>query len=400
MFRFEYAVARGMALLSGRTPGDESIVRVGLSYGRPATASAEFSVGSGGFVFGRYDRRRRIVEELRVPDVHRVVLSARGNGVEAIDPDAGKVLARTGRRGIALAPACGGPTDLSGRTYSGGFRVRAVRGNLNIVNFVSFKDYVTGVVACEMHGRWPPEALKAQAVCSRTYAAYKMHHHWMHGFDLCAMTHCHRYAGTSWVTDRTRSAVDGTRGETLVRNGRAIAAMYSSCNGGFCEDPRMAVGLRLPYFRVGHDPHDRAAAFMVKNYEWSVSVSGEELGRMVSERRLLRKIGRIVSVEVDRTETGLARRVRLEDASGRVAVLRGNSGHIWLNLPSLRFGLGYAGDGMFRFDGAGYGHSVGMSQYGAGRMAMGGSKYRDILAFYFPGAELSGPASDSEANRQ
>ena len=389
LFRLEWFSADIIRRISRKVPTDSSVVRISLSYARRPASSVTMECPSGGFAFGNYGRGGRFAETLRA-GAGQILLSASGSRVEVSDPVSGETLFRSGfRSGLAVEPGGDEAVRLLGRPYRGGFRVRARRGALDIVNFVPFADYVKGVVASEMHGRWPVEAVKAQAVCSRTFAAYRLHTHWMRGFDLCSMTHCHTYTGMGGITERTDRAVEDTCGEFLSIRGRIAAAMYSSCNGGACEDPWTLLGFRFPHFRVGPDPHDSSAARIVRDYDWSRSLSGDELGVMFSRRSLFRRYGRIVSVAVDRTETGGAKRVTFRDEAGRSRVLRKGRCKVWLELPSQHFGLGSSDGGIFRFDGSGYGHNVGMSQYGACRMAMGGTGYKDILKFYFPGAGVS-----------
>ena len=389
LFRLDWFSAGIVRRISRKVPTDSSVVRISISYARRPVSSVTMECPSSGFAFGNYGRGGRFAETSRT-GAGRILLSASGNRVEVSDPASGETLFRSGfRSGLAVKPGGDEAVRLLDRPYKGGFHVRVRRGALDIVNFVPFSDYVKGVVASEMHGRWPAEAVKAQAVCSRTYAAYWLHTHRMQGFDLCSTTHCHTYTGADGITERIDRAVEDTRGEFLSIRGRIAAAMYSSCNGGACEDPRTLLGFRFPHFRVGPDPHDSSAARIVRDYNWSRSLSGDELGVMFSRRSLFRRYDRIVSVAVDRTETGGAKRVIFRDEAGRSKVLRKERCRVWPDLPSQHFGLGSSDGGIFRFDGSGYGHNVGMSQYGAWWMAMRGTGYTDILRFYFPGAGVS-----------
>ena len=128
-------------------------------------------------------------------------------------------------------------TWFRGYRYYGGFEYQRVSGgNINVINVVDLEDYVKCVIPWEMSKDWPVEALKAQAVCARTYAVCQTKHR-AQGFDICATTHCQVYQGTAASGANSDAAVDQTAGEFLYYSGRLVQeAVYYSSNGGASED--------------------------------------------------------------------------------------------------------------------------------------------------------------------
>ena len=256
------------------------------------------------------------------------------------------------------------------------------------------EEYLIGVVAAEMPADFEPEALKAQAVAARTYTLYCAGTGKHADADVCTDFHCcqawrsEEELCTDWGEDwaeklgRIRSAVEGTAGQVLRFEGAAAFTAFHSSSAGFTEDCG-AIWNGLPYLVSVSSPE---SADSVPNYVSYVSRSALDL----------RDTLLAVAPEADFTAApedwiGEIRR----DESGRVAeaVIGGVpfSGVKLRELFALRstaFELAWS-DGAFHFTVTGFGHGVGMSQYGANVMAAGGADYREILAHYYPGTELS-----------
>ena len=255
------------------------------------------------------------------------------------------------------------------------------------------EEYLVGVVAAEMPADFEPEALKAQAVAARTYALYCAATGKHPDADVCTDPRCcqawrsERQLCERWGADyedkirRIRRAVESTAGEVLRFQGAAVFAAFHSSSAGFTEDCG-AIWRGLPYLVSVESPE---TADSVPNFVSSVSLSAQEL-----RDALLAANPEADFAEAPEEWVGAIRR----DASGRVAeaVIGGVpfSGVRLRTLFSLRstaFDLDYA-DGVFHFTVTGFGHGVGMSQYGANVMAAEGADYRKILAHYYPGTEL------------
>jgi len=256
------------------------------------------------------------------------------------------------------------------------------------------EEYLVGVVAAEMPADFEPEALKAQAVAARTYALWCACAGKHADADVCTDFRCCQ----AWKEEadmraqwggayeaklaRIREAVDATAGQVLRFAGAPAFTAFHSSSAGFTEDCG-AIWNGLPYLVSVASPE---SAESVPNYVSHVACTPDELREA---------LGR-VHPEADFSGApedwvGQLRR----DASGRVAeavlggaVFSGVKLRELFSLRSTAFELSYA-DGVFLFTVTGFGHGVGMSQYGANVMAAGGADHRAILAHYYPGTELA-----------
>jgi stage II sporulation protein D len=144
------------------------------------------------------------------------------------------------------------PLTLDGRAYRGQLEVAAATGKLNVVNAVGLEQYLHGVVAQEMPSGWPAEALKAQAVAARSYALARRVTG--RGFDLYADVRSQVYGGIAGERPTTTAAVDATKGEVLLWEGKAIDALFHSTSGGATIDAAEVFGKPVPYLVGVDDP--------------------------------------------------------------------------------------------------------------------------------------------------
>ena len=342
-------------------------------------------------------------------------------------------------------------TWFKGYRYYGGFQyVRDNGGNIEVINVVSLDDYVRGVLPYEMSNDWPLEALKAQAVCARTYAVTNTSGH--RDFDVCASTHCQMYQGLNLSNERTDQAVDETAGEFVRYDGEPAITFYSASDGGATEDVRNIwnANADLPHLKGVVDPYEADVADGISQYHWSYTFTSSELTSKMNSSLSGKgySFTGITDVYVSEySETGNPASVTFVDRSGKTWSFGPETIRIALGLRSNRFdvtggsgGAGYAvndgsetlssingayavnGDGSitaisgtpyvitssgteqlssptasasssagsdsFTFAGSGYGHNVGMSQQGARAMALRGMDYIDILTFYFSDVEI------------
>jgi len=261
---------------------------------------------------------------------------------------------------------------------------------------MSMADYLWGVVAAEMPASFEPEALRSQAVCARTYSLWKLRakSHEGDGADVCAdSTCCQAYlskedAAQRWgeamagsYTAKIASAVAGTDGQVLVYDGAPIQAVFFSSASGATEDAAAVWGKALPYLVSVDSPEGDE----VPNYRSTVTLTADQVKKAVDEAGL----GADLSGEPSGWFQNLTR-----TASGRVASvelggvsLSGGAARSLFALRSACFDVSEQ-DGVFTFSVTGYGHGVGLSQYGANAMAKEGAGWRDILAHYYTGAQL------------
>ena len=264
------------------------------------------------------------------------------------------------------------------------------------VDVLTMVDYLWRVVAAEMPASFEPEALRAQAVCARTYSLWKQAagSHEADGADICADSSCCQAylspedAAQRWGENerawsaKIAGAVADTDGQVLTYEGALIQAVFFSSADGSTADAAEVWGRSLPYLV----PVDSPEGDEVPNYRSTVTLSAEDVRKLAKNAGL----GCDLSGEPSTWFRNIAR-----SASGRVASvelggveLSGGAARSLFSLRSASFDVSEQ-DGTFTFSVTGYGHGVGMSQYGANAMAKAGSGWREILAHYYTGAELS-----------
>ena len=263
----------------------------------------------------------------------------------------------------------------------------------NMVANVPLEEYLIGVVAAEMPADFEPEALRAQAVAARTYTLYCARTGKHADADVCTDFHCCQ----AWKSDdamlegwgetyaeklsRIRDAVESTAGEYLQFAGQAAFTAFHSSSAGFTEACG-AIWSELPYLVSVSSPEDGDS---VPNYVSRFSISAPELCDALLSQHPEADFSAAPKEwigEITRDESGRVSALTIGGAAFTGVKLRE-----LFALRSTAFTLDYA-DGNVTFTVIGFGHGVGMSQYGANVMASDGADYRTILAHYYPGTEL------------
>ncbi len=327
-----------------------------------------------------------------------------------------------------------------GSAYFGGFRFERINGgNLTVVNILGLEDYVNCVISREMSDSWPLEALKAQACCARTYAL-RLNRHAAHHFDLCSTTDCQAYPGCGGIGANTTQAARETAGMCVWYGDGLAQTVYFSSDGGATENSKNVWVQDLPYLRGKEDPFEAFVADKIPTYNWSYSFGPSEMQKVTQRLRSdARSCGEIVEMFVSAvTPLGNVRAVTFKDVNGKSWTVYGGDARNVLGVRSQRFTI--YGGGSFFVDGLdntlngmsgvsviggdgtvqqvdtaggmpyvitsagterlyedsesytvvgkGWGHNVGMSQWGAYAMAQQGYTYEDILKFYYAGVEI------------
>ena len=275
---------------------------------------------------------------------------------------------------------------LNGREYEGRLDLlRNADGALAVVNEVPLEDYLVGVLLAESNGRWPREALRAQAIASRTYAAYHRLINAAKPYHIVASTAHQQFAGRVVSASPVWTAVQETTGEVLRWEGELFPAFYHADSGGYTEDPRTVFAARnLPGLRPVVCPFSTGSP----HFSWTLDLSLADVSEMLRRHQV--GVGTVQSIEVSERTTALRATVVTVHGSSGVTRLRGNDFRRIVGYDTLKSTLfAVAVDGeVARFAGRGYGHGVGMCQWGAKGMAEQGSTARQILDFYYPGAVL------------
>lgn len=388
---------------------------------------------------------------------------------------------------LAIQPGADGAREtrtwFSNYNYRGGFEYfRRTGGNVTVVNVLTLEDYVNGVICYEMGPSWPLEALKAQAVCARTYALRNMGTHSSYGFDICNSTYCQVYRGmgngsASYSPSKTSmQAVEETEGLVVTYNGKLAETPYSASFGGASEDAYYVWGSdttnTYPYLRGVEDPYETYDSSYTVSYtasqlekrlqsygygtstsldyleleysklgnviavtvHWtngktnSIYPSGSNAIRSVFNVNSIRftvngqtvsSSGKSVSSRSAKSTSGSGLTVNGESVNGLdgMYTISGSGTVSALEKdPYLVSGSGditaledFSGSGSssgsggsnqgggtvtvsgssYVFEGAGYGHQIGMSQWGANAMAKQGFDYEDIITFYYPGVKVT-----------
>lgn len=264
------------------------------------------------------------------------------------------------------------------------------------VETVTMSDWLPGVVAGEMPALFEEEALKAQAVAARTYIMYSMgrekpaHPE----ADVCDDPACCKAHSTDeelrekWGESyeenmaRVLEAVRSTDGEYMSYGGEVIQAVFHSSSSGRTEDSA-AIWQAEPYLVSVESPE---TAEDVPNYVTSVTVSPEDFREAVLTVHPEAEFGEDPAFWLGAAVRDASGRVESVDIGG--TQVPGTELRTIFELRSTAFTLDYTAEG-FLFTVTGYGHGVGMSQYGANVMAEDGADYEEILTHYYPGAELT-----------
>jgi len=285
--------------------------------------------------------------------------------------------------------------SIDGRTYRGVVRLYGSDAGWEVVNVIDLEQYVAGVIGWEMIASWPVEALKAQAVASRTYAVFTMEESRASGrnWDLDDTTRYQVYGGVGptnspklWrETANVLAARSQTTGMVLTYKGKGFKTFFHSTSGGHTVDPRTALGVDLviePLAGVDLGEFDKESP----KHNWQVTLAASEVNARMIEARI--QPGSPIKIAAEEVaSSGHAISVRIYGPTGHSAVAKATEVRHALGLPSTSFTAERNGD-EWVFNGKGYGHGCGMCQWSARGMAKQGWESTRILKTMYPGSEL------------
>lgn len=279
---------------------------------------------------------------------------------------------------------------INGKSYRGIIEVMPADKGVLVVDELPLEDYLVGLINCEISSQWPIEAVKAQAVIARSYAVYQKAARKNALYHLESSVMDQVYEGCDIEDSRAVRGVKETAGEVLVYNGAVIQAFYHSNCGGHTEASENVWGFALPYL-AGVDCKYCLTSPSVK---WEQSIS---LKKLESQ---LKSSGYHVSGLKDikpgsRNKSGRLQDLTLVSAKGRSVISAVNFRKTigYTVIKSTNFDVRISGDEA-QFVGAGYGHGVGLCQWGAKQRASDGFDYREILFYYYPGTKLEKISTD------
>ena len=274
--------------------------------------------------------------------------------------------------------------SVNGKKYRGLIEIYSLEDGLLVVNQLPLEEYLAGLINCEISSQWPIEAIKSQAVIARTYALYQRDNRKNNLYHLENSVLDQVYEGCGLEDSRAVRGVHDTAGEVLTYKGKIIQAFYHSSCGGHTEAAANVWGAEVDYLQ-GVDCKYCLSSPTVR---WEQSLPYRRI------ESLLRASGYQISGLREVIAGGHNRSGRLTDVT-----LLTDKGRFALSAVKFRKAVGYGvirstnfdlvnGDDSVRFIGAGYGHGVGLCQWGAKQRAGDGFNYREILSYYYPGTKV------------
>lgn len=336
--------------------------------------------------------------------------------------------------------------EVNKRFYRGKIALHRTAGKngLTVVNTLPLEQYLYGIIAKEISPSWPLEAVKAQAIAARTYAIYSLGKHHDDGYDVCATTDCQVYGGRTSEEPRAIQAVDATFGLVVAYQGKPIPAYFHGSGGGYTENSENVWGTAHPALRAVADYDDKSPY-----YRWEKAITTKELTETLLSAGY--NLGTLQTIELsiltkppvtapDRGVSGRVKEIRFSGSNGSFLLtgnkLRGILGlnstlfdvkvtlpseksvqleitdrysdkdikTVEINLPPLTERnlptdkpnirrVGNRPNETVVFSGFGWGHGLGLSQWGAKAMADKASPadtayFKTILKHYYSGVEI------------
>lgn len=415
-------------------------IRVGINYGSSCISEASLSFENG-FQAGFASDDNSFMPMMFFPE-NEAKVSLNGNSIIISSPEGDILFEGHDGQPVALSPL---ESELDGDGYIPFTKIGSIKypdvlefsvssGKISVINIVDSELYFKGVLPSEVYPSWHEEALKAAAVATRTYTYRSMNgKHSKYGFDVCTTTCCQVYSGVTKCKESTNMAVDETRNLVLTYDGKLIDAVYHAISGGITESAAGAWGGNpesYPYLTIVKTPFEVYNEISMGH--WTKVLYEEDFDKLISDSSHNGKISAPISaITLDDNTPGYLNNMTLTDMNGNSIKLTTSSNiRSFFSVISANFTIGsvympsdssedsatvltpdgeieilpgeeivyLTSDGektttgikqAYYIDGKGYGHGVGMSQYGAQYAAKAGYSYEEILGIYYPGTTLT-----------
>lgn len=286
------------------------------------------------------------------------------------------------------------------RTYHGSFTLTArTDGRFDLVNSVDIEDYLAGVVGSEMPASWDKKALQAQAIACRTYALYEMHgRQGRRNWDVTDDQQSQVYRGAGKIDRRVKEVLEDTRGVVLAYGPagkeKIFPTFFSSTCGGHTQDSIALIEDSLAPLKGTACPYCKTTN--PKYYRWNPLEIPKKVvsDRLINSYPKLKVLKEIKDIQLlEQSGHGRLERLQLIGSNGRAATLKAESfrlavSHKKYRLRSSWYKLYDAGINWRFTDGQGWGHGVGLCQYGSRGMARQGHDCVSILSHYYPKSQL------------
>lgn len=359
-----------------------------------------------------------------------IVLKLNGQNYDIYDSLGNYLSSMATNKTMKILSPSSNPIKINNKRYRGYLTFDTVDKELAAINNLALEEYLYGVVPREMPSTFSYEALKAQAVAARSYAVSSVTRNKDKSFDLYDTVSSQVYGGFDAERDNVRKAVDETRGQILLSEGKVVNATYSSSNGGYTADANDVWGAKYKYLISKEDKY----SIDEPNYNWSFEINAIDLINglkkqgftinsinqiYVKENNLSKRVKTIAikdgakevlvdnnkfknaigankfkssmyTIEASGVTTNIAKPIDNKDEE--VTVIFEDGVAIFISNESdtkTETSQSIKSDAKIKISGHGWGHGVGLSQWGANNMAKAGLKYDAILKFYYDVAELS-----------
>ncbi len=287
--------------------------------------------------------------------------------------------------GLHVETARDGIITVNGQRVRGQLNIlRLDDTRLRVINRVDLEDYLASVLVREVPARWPMEVLKAQAIAARTYAVFQAAQRTSYDFDVTGDVSSQVYGGRSAERRRTNQAVDATRGQILAYQGQIFPAFFHAACGGHTEAARALWAIDLPPLAGRPCPFDQHSPYAT----WTGRVSLDHLAQQLRTEGV--HVGRLERVEATAwTSSGRLQRVRLVGSQdSHTMSAKDFRMLVGVNVMKSTLVSLAVQEGELILSGRGWGHGVGLCQWGAFGMAQAGYAAADIVQYYYPGAEI------------
>lgn len=274
------------------------------------------------------------------------------------------------------------------KIYRGNIIVNCAGNKINIINELKFEDYLKGILPKEASASWNTNALKTQAVISRTYAAKNIGRHAKEGYDVCATVHCQVYGGASCENKKCNVAVRDTKGEVVVYQNALAETLFHAACGGHTDDPKYVWDRKAEtpkYLKGRKDKYCKGNP----HSSWTTELSENFIREKLNAAGY--KVGTIKKISYSGKTAGkAAKTVTISHSKGKLKL---NAYTFRLAVDAFKVkstmftSISKKGKN-FVFKGHGWGHKVGLCQWGAKAMGDKNMSYKKILSYYYPGTDI------------
>lgn len=283
---------------------------------------------------------------------------------------------------VYISPSDDSLVKYNDKRYRGSIVLCMSGEDFYVVGKLKMEDYIKGVTPAEMPATWHIEAVKAQAICARTYALRYDYDSNPPTYDICKTQKCQVYIGYEHEHKNSNLAVDQTCGEVAVYDGELIGTYFHSTSGGMTENSENVWVKPLPYLKGVVSTGEEISSKHTWMHIYSIDDFSERIGKAGKK-----DIGQVYAWgNVKRGISPRVTRCEFSGTDGKVQ-LSGSKVQYYLDLEDRWIDVVFI-PGKVVVVGHGYGHGVGLSQYGARARALEGMNYKQILKHYYTGIDV------------